>query len=306
MEATTTAPKTNTRLEIMKRTAKAEREQATKAKEERKAKGRKAREEALAEIAKTENETREPELPKANVEPALKKALRKAGTKPNGHPAPSLQIASELQTAFDHFNRELFGGKLPPVVFTFVKLKKARGHFHAGQWSAQGVEQRTHEIALDPVACELGGDEIAASVLVHEMVHELEQEEGRGPKKAYHSKTWAENMHKVGLRPIGVSSKGEPTGKETGPNATHAIVDDGPFAKAWKKLAAEGWKLTWSCLPPVVKAKKGKGGGEGKSTEGKRQTFCCPECDAKAWAKFSAKLKCGECDTDMEPAAKKD
>ena len=116
-----------------------------------------------------------------------------------------------------------------------------------------------------------------------------------------------------GLRPIGVSSKGEPTGKETGPNATHSIVDGGPFSKAWTKLAAEGWKLTWSCLPPVVKAKKGKGGGEGeegegdgKSTEGKRQTFCCPECDAKAWAKFSAKLKCGECDTDMEPAAKKD
>ena len=47
-------------------------------------------------------------------------------------------------------------------------------------------------------------------------------------------------MKAIGLQP---SNTGAVGGKETGQQMTHYIIAGGPFAKAFAKLAATGWKL---------------------------------------------------------------
>jgi hypothetical protein len=90
-------------------------------------------------------------------------------------------------------------------------------------------------------------------------------------------------MWEIGLQP---SSTGEPGGKETGQSMSHYIIPDGRYAKAYVKLAAQGFQLHWQSIPATEQA-RGK-----KSSKTK---FTCPECGQNAWAKPDAHLICGEC-----------
>lgn len=38
--------------------------------------------------------------------------------------SPTAQAYAELQAAFDHYNRELFGGELPPCLITMQREKR--------------------------------------------------------------------------------------------------------------------------------------------------------------------------------------
>lgn len=42
---------------------------------------------------------------------------------------PTLQTAQELQAAFDHFNRLLFEGELPPCLITLQRKANCYGYF---------------------------------------------------------------------------------------------------------------------------------------------------------------------------------
>lgn len=109
----------------------------------------------------------------------------------------------------------------------------------------------------------------------------------------YHNKEWGRKMHEIGLAP---SSTGAPGGKETGQRVSHYIVDGGRFALAFTRLEAQGvadlFVERWSEDEKARKAKADKN----KS----KTPFVCPGCDQKAWAKPTARLICGECETDME------
>ena len=43
--------------------------------------------------------------------------------------SPTAQAYAELQAAFDHYNRELFGGELPPCLITMQREKRTYGYF---------------------------------------------------------------------------------------------------------------------------------------------------------------------------------
>jgi hypothetical protein len=45
------------------------------------------------------------------------------------------------------------------------------------------------------------------------------------------------------------STTGEPGGKETRQSVTHYIIPAGPYAKAYAKLKAKGFKLHWQSAP---------------------------------------------------------
>src|SRR5450755_159187 len=94
-------------------------------------------------------------------------------------------------------------------------------------------------------------------------------------------------MKEIGLQP---STTAQPGGKETGQSVSHYIVPGGPYAKAYAKLAATGFKLRWQSRPdgdPTRKAKKAS-----------KTKFSCPECGQNAWAKPDALLICGNCYED--------
>ena len=44
-------------------------------------------------------------------------------------PSPTAQAYAELQLAFDHYNRELFAGELPPCLMTMQREKRSYGYF---------------------------------------------------------------------------------------------------------------------------------------------------------------------------------
>lgn len=202
--------------------------------------------------------------------------------------------ARQLHEAFVFFNRGLFEGKLPPALVRYQVEKKANGIFSPDRFARARGEDRLDEICVNPTLVDGRTDRDILSTLVHEMVHLKQEAFGKAPRKAFHNAQWCEYMRRVGLEPIIVDGKGNPTGKEKGKNARHEILEGGPFDESCAKLLETGFTLEWLRLPDPPKA----------PSNPKPKTTCkhvCPSCDEKATAKISAKLTCGACEEPMIP-----
>jgi hypothetical protein len=126
-------------------------------------------------------------------------------------------------------------------------------------------------------------------------------------------------MKKIGLIP---SSNGQPGGNETGDQMSHYIDENGNFAKAYKDLLVQNFKLEW--IEPVDQSKEvsalikppRKNPGPliddeeellkstGEKTipvpdRSNRLKYTCPGCNLNAWAKPGANLVCGDCEKLM-------
>src|SRR5580704_11814048 len=104
--------------------------------------------------------------------------------------AITTQTAGDFQTAFDFFNRKLFGNSLPQVMVTLQRHAKARGYFAPERFHARGNKTTVHEIAMNPDCFCDESDERILSTLVHEMAHLWQQVHGRAPRRCYHDKQW--------------------------------------------------------------------------------------------------------------------
>lgn len=244
--------------------------------------------------------------PKAKVDHAAEVAnIPNSTVTLNTNIAPSVEIATELETAFQHFNRTLFEGKLEPVVFSNCRLKKADGYFWGKQWSRRkDLKGKVHEIGLDFAKLHGQKDQWVLSVLVHEMCHELVEMIGKAPKKAYHCKYWAAAMCMVGLTPVIYDAKGQPQpDKLTGPNSSHEIVAGGKFEASCKELMASGFKLSWASEAVVVPEKKPK--GKKKKAGGKFKYEAT--CGNAFWGKsgIRAICQCG-CESEFSQLEKPD
>ncbi len=158
-------------------------------------------------------------------------------------PNPTLQVYGELLIAYDFFNRELFDGKLPPVIITLRSSKSHYGHYAKGQFHS-GDGQKIDEIVLSARYFS-HRSEHTMSTLVHEMVHHWQEHFGTTGSGGYHhNREWADKMKEVGLQP---SDTFAPGGKETGHLVGDYIVEGGRFAVALKKLENEVGltALTW-------------------------------------------------------------
>ena len=201
-----------------------------------------------------------------------------------------------LQKAFDLFNARLFAGDLPQVLLTLTRHKKASGYFAPERFTLRGVKKAedkiVHEIALNP-DCFLAvvPTEETLSTLGHEMAHLWQEELGKKkPRKAYHNKEWADKMEEIGLMP---SNTGENGGKRTGQKMLDYIIEGGPFAIACKRFLEEVKDAVLINAVPRVQLATA---GDKKKV---KACFECLTCKQKAWAKPTAKLKCGDCDRDM-------
>jgi len=200
---------------------------------------------------------------------------------------PSKDTYDALHAAFDHFNAQLFAGKLPPVMLTIHRKKNARGYFWAEQFREKNDDAlKLDEIALNPES--MGRDTKAVlSTLVHEMVHLEQQHFGQPGKDGYHNKEWGTMMDVVGLTP---TATGNPDGARTGKKVTHMIEPGGLFDVACDAFLAQGHDLSWFTLPPVA-VEKAKDLSKVKHT--------CPDCDNKVWGKLGIRVFCGDCDLQM-------
>ena len=198
-------------------------------------------------------------------------------------PTPSAQTYVPLLTAFGHFNRSLFAGRLPDCLITLQRQANTYGYFSAGKFAAIGGDAHADEIALNPAHFGVCTPKDVCSTLVHEMVHLWQEHFGKPSRSGYHNHQWAAAMRRIGLEPSSADGKG------TGYRVSHIIVEGGPFDLSYQAFEATGEALRW-------------GDAFTRSDEprkSKRDTYVCPGCGLKALCVPKKKIWCGECDLPM-------
>jgi hypothetical protein len=159
---------------------------------------------------------------------------------------PTEELYSSLQTAFEHFNRELFDNELPNVIFTMQRKQKCMGYFSPDRWASSEKNEFCHELAINPAF--IGNSSLLTTfqTLVHEQVHifqAIEPESRKPGRNGYHNKQWASKMEDIGLMP---SSTGKPGGKKTGQNMSDYPIKGGPFLDACKSLInSHAFNIPW-------------------------------------------------------------
>lgn len=235
---------------------------------------------------------------------------------------PTLQTYQEWQEAFDHFNRDLFGGQLSPCLITLSRKERSKGYFSEHRFvTVDG--QRCHELAMNPMYFPHRSPEAVLSTFAHEMVHHWQADYGQPGRRRYHNRQWALKMHEIGLHP---TSTGEPGGRQTGERVTHYIVEGGPFIQSCRALLQSGHHITWldrftkhlqdvsappteearedTTAPPVVTSlgaaplalnAQAFTALEPASPRSTRQRYTCPGCAAHVWGKQGLGLHCRPC-----------
>jgi SprT-like family len=148
-----------------------------------------------------------------------------------------------LELAYAFFNRELFGGKLPPCLITFQRTRGAYGYFSGDRFvNVADPAEVTDEIALNPIHFGKQTPIKVLSTLVHEMAHLWQHHNGKSSRGRYHNMQWAKQMIDIGLVP---SDTGKPGGKQTGDRVGHFIRDGGPFDRACREFLARDTTLLY-------------------------------------------------------------
>jgi predicted SprT family Zn-dependent metalloprotease len=198
-----------------------------------------------------------------------------------------------LQAAYDHFNRELFGGSLLDVFITYQRRAHSGGYFAPNRFSGRSAKFGRHELALNPDGFVDNSDEFICSVLSHEMAHCWQECFGVKKRKrySYHDKEWTAKMKAIGLQP---SSTGKPGGRETGHRMSHYVIDDGPFQQSYRRLAATGWRLNLQSTHRP---------GPTAPPNSSKTKFTCGSCGDNAWGKPDLRLRCENCDARMTAAS---
>ena len=198
---------------------------------------------------------------------------------------PTEDIYPVLQKAYDHFNKKVFGNKLPNCLITLsAELKSARGYYrHHPFEHSDDKKQVTDEISLNPFTFTGRTDREIYSTLVHEMVHLWQHHFGVKNTKTHHDSEWADKMEEIGLMPTSTGVEG---GKRTGRKVTHYIIEGGTFDIAEQSL---GVAIPWRGVPRAAKKKKPP----------RRTKYTCPECGLNVYGKPGIALSCVECSNEL-------
>lgn len=241
---------------------------------------------------------------------------------------------SELQQAYEHFNRELFTSRLPSCLFTLQRQKRTFGYFSRERFGRRDGG-KTDEIAINPEYFASVSVVEVMQTLVHEMVHLWQHHFGTPSRACYHNREWADRMESIGLMP---SSTGQPGGRRVGQHMSDYVLPGGRFDQVTNQLIKDGFGITWydryPAPPPTHPAAAGireigskagtadalrpvRPGGAGilpasayeapsttvahlfasmkTGNRSNRVKYTCPRCAANAWGKPNLNLVCGDC-----------
>ncbi len=155
---------------------------------------------------------------------------------------PTYEFYSQLQQAYDWFNKTLFENALPSCLITVQREKNMLGFFSPLRWSNEG-EKNVHEIALNPAYFANSKIVEVFQTLVHEQCHLWQHEFGRPSRSGYHNREWADKMESIGLMP---SSTGRPGGDKTGQRMSDYLIETGQFKQACIELIESGHQFRWA------------------------------------------------------------
>ena len=192
----------------------------------------------------------------------------------------SQETYDALHSAFDHFNAELFNGKLPQCILTIRRRRGARGLFSVGQFEAKDGSQSLDEIAMNPESFKR--DEVkVVSTLVHEMVHLWQAKFGKPSRNGYHNKEWAAAMELIGLMP---STTGEPDGRKTGSRVTHYIIEGGPYEQSFYRWSMRD-RIKWAAVIRDTTSRPAAN----------KTKYQCGNCGNQVWGRPAMLVACLEC-----------
>lgn len=226
------------------------------------------------------------------------------GGEPGPDGRPTVEQFGAFQAMYDHFNRTLFDGRLPPVILNFSRRARTYGFFAPKRWN--NGDARTHEISLNPSYLKTRPGREVASTLVHEMAHLWQQEYGTPSRTGYHNTEWAAKMEAIGLQP---TDTGQAGGRRVGQNMTHLVIDGGPFDQAFGRMSAMCY-LPWQCQPeegdvptrpaPVTVVTGPDGTTTTTTTPAPLKSknkvkYTCPGCGANVWGKPGLELVHAPC-----------
>lgn len=174
--------------------------------------------------------------------------LAPAESLPSGVPdlskrTPTAVTYAELQRAFDHFNKRLFDGELPPCLLTLQREKRTYGYYSHRRFIQSGEGRAfTDEIALNPAFFAVAGLLETLQTIAHEMVHLWQAHFGDPGRARYHNKEFAAKMEAIGLMP---SSTGKPGGAKTGEKMADYPIEGGLFLAAASELMTDDFRISW-------------------------------------------------------------
>jgi predicted SprT family Zn-dependent metalloprotease len=230
---------------------------------------------------------------------------------------PTPQTYAELQQAYDHFNKALFGDQLPACLLTLQREKRTHGYFSSKRFVHRDGQTYTDEIALNPSFFAVVPPKEIMQTIVHEMAHAWQFHFGEPGRRGYHNKEWAEKMEAIGLMP---STTGQPGGAKTGERMNDYSIVGGSFESACDELlGTTKFAISWFDRFPPEPPSEGRVGtrvgtrtitavsaeleeaivkptGENKSLRVKQR---CPHCGNQAWCKPGMKLACAEDTCDL-------
>lgn len=220
--------------------------------------------------------------------PERRRTKRKSGSNGAAEPVTPKHYGA-FQQAWDSLGDDLFDQHqpLPQVMLTLRKHANSQGFYAHNRFAGRIAATQVSEVGLNIEHFYGHTDEWICSVLVHEQVHAWQYAHGTPSSRGYHNKEWAAKMKMIGLQPTSTGAVG---GKETGYHMMHLINPDGPYARAYAKLAKTGFRLEWQSA--LV------GGGNGKKDASKTK-FSCRQCGLNAWAKETASIDCHDCGIRM-------
>lgn len=158
---------------------------------------------------------------------------------------PTEELYLSLQSAYEHFNRELFDGALPHVIFTMQRKQNCMGYFSPQRWASVDGEAYCPELAINPTF--IGNTSLLSTLqtLAHEQVHAWQwtTKSANPSRKGYHNLEWAAKMEEIGLMP---SDTGRVGGKKTGQRMSDYVIPGGRFIQACRSLIQENqFQIPW-------------------------------------------------------------
>lgn len=212
---------------------------------------------------------------------------------------PTPEAYTELERAYDHFNRHLFEGRLPPCILTLQRKHHTYGYFAPKAFLHRGG-QTTDEIAMNPEHFHKPIVE-TLQTLVHEMCHLWQSHFGNPGRARFHNREFASKMESIGLMP---SRTGRPGGRKTGDQMMDYPIQGGLFEAVAAQLITDDFQLSWMDRVQALQEEQGGStqGANGtagtngpKPDKSNRLKYRCPTCEVQVWGRPNLLIRCGSC-----------
>ena len=226
---------------------------------------------------------------------------------------PTLEFYDLFQKMFDHFNEFLYNNELPNCMIVITRKNNVFGYYAKGRW-INGNNQKTDELAINPLFFNKCPLLEILQTMAHEMCHLWQEHLGTPSRRTYHNKEWGDKMISIGLMP---SNTGKEGGKTTGQqmmeypiqnglflNVARKLIEDKFFTKLWFDISLNlaTNEINLDDLSEILDSSVSFDNEEKPVKDKSKIKYQCVDCKTNVWGKPDLYIICGGCNKDFEVA----